>query len=121
SFLVYHPFAAIVTNVEPDHLDFYGTAEAVDAAFASFVRTVDPLGFVVVCADDEGARRLTTLAREDGIDIRTYGTSPDADLRIESMAVAGGGSSYRALLHGEHIVDVTLQVAGEHLARNSAA
>ena len=121
SFLVYRPFAAVVTNVEPDHLDHYGDAAAVDAAFASFVRTVDPLGFVVMCADDEGAVRLADQARADGIDVRTYGTAPTADLRMEELAVSGGGSSYRAVLGGQLVGEVRLQVAGEHLARNSAA
>ncbi|HUR50928.1 MAG TPA: Mur ligase domain-containing protein, partial [Mycobacteriales bacterium] len=75
SFLAYRPHAAVVTNVEPDHLDHYGDEASVHRAFASFVRTVDPLGFVVVCADDEGSARLAGQAREDAIDVRTYGTS----------------------------------------------
>ena len=121
SFLVYRPFAAVVTNVEPDHLDHYGDAASVEAAFASFVRTVDPLGFVVVCADDDGAARLAEEARAEGIDVRTYGTSPSAHLRLEELEVSGGGSSYRAVLRGRDLGLVRLQVAGEHLARNSAA
>jgi UDP-N-acetylmuramate--alanine ligase len=121
SFLVYRPFAAVVTNVEPDHLDHYGDAESVHAAFASFVRTIDPLGFVVLCADDEGTVRLAGVARDEGIDVRTYGTSATADLRLEELVVSGGASAYRAVLHGRRVGEVRLQVAGEHLARNSAA
>jgi UDP-N-acetylmuramate--alanine ligase len=121
SFLVYHPFAAVVTNVEPDHLDHYGDEAAVAEAFASFVRTVDPLGFVVACADDQGALRLIELARADGIDVRTYGTSPTADLRMQDLQVSGSGSAYRAVLKGREIGQVRLLVSGEHVARNSAA
>jgi UDP-N-acetylmuramate--alanine ligase len=121
SFLVYRPFAAIVTNVEPDHLDHYGTEEAVHEAFASFARTVDPLGFVVLCADDPGAARLARTAREDGIDVRTYGTDADADLRLEGLATAGGMTEYRPVMKGRQLAPVRLQVAGEHLGRNSAA
>ncbi len=121
SFLAYHPFAAVVTNVEPDHLDHYGSAEAVDEAFASFVRTVDPLGFVVVCADDPGAARLAKTCRADGVDVRTYGTAPGADLVLEDLQTQGAGSSYRAVWKGRDLGTVRLQVAGEHLARNSAA
>ena len=66
SFLAYRPHAAIVTNVEADHLDHYGDAAAVDRAFEQFVLTVDPRGFVVMCADDEGTRRLAAWAREQG-------------------------------------------------------
>ena len=66
SFLAYRPHAAIVTNVEADHLDHYGDAAAVDRAFEQFVLTVDPAGFVVLCADDPGTRRLAGWARERG-------------------------------------------------------
>jgi UDP-N-acetylmuramate--alanine ligase len=121
SFLVYRPFAAVVTNVEADHLDHYGTAAAVDEAFAAFVRTVDPLGFVVVCADDPGTVRLAEGARADGVDVRTYGTSAGAQLRMEDLSTGAGGSSYRAVWDGRDLGTVRLQVAGEHLARNSAA
>jgi UDP-N-acetylmuramate--alanine ligase len=121
SFLVYRPFAAVVTNVEPDHLDHYGTAEAVHEAFESFVRTIDPLGFVVVCADDPGTVWLAEQARADGIDVRTYGTSVGADLRLVDLTSTGGTSSYTAVLGGRELGTVQLQVAGEHLARNSAA
>ena len=71
SFLLLSPFAAIVTNVEADHLDHYGTAEAVEAAFRDFVRTLDPAGFLVTCADDPGAMALAEFAREQGLDVRT--------------------------------------------------
>ena len=57
AFLVYRPYAAIVTNVEADHLDVWGTEEAYRAAFADFVDTVDPDGFLVCCVDDPGAAR----------------------------------------------------------------
>jgi UDP-N-acetylmuramate--alanine ligase len=62
SFLVYRPYAAIVTNVEPDHLDHYQDEASYRAAFEQFVETVDPGGFVVVCADD-GASTSGPTAR----------------------------------------------------------
>jgi len=122
SFLAYHPFAAVVTNVEADHLDHYGDAESVHAAFVSFVRTVDPLGFVVLCADDPGAVRLAAEARAEGVDVQTYGTAEEADLRLVDLVSEGGGSTYQAVLRaGGPVGTVRLQVAGAHLARNSAA
>jgi len=121
SFLVYEPHAAIVTNVEPDHLDHYLDEQSYRAAFEQFVRTVDPAGFVVACADDPGVRQLTERARADGIDVRTYGTAPDADLRMDSLAISGATSSYQAVLGGRRLGEVRVQVPGAHLARNSAA
>jgi len=119
SFLAYGPHAAIVTNVEPDHLDHYADGQAVDEAFAAFAATVT--GFLVTCADDDGARRLAERARAAGSDVRTYGTSQDADLRMDSLVTAGGTSSWEAVLRGRRLGTVRLQVAGAHLARNSAA
>ena len=120
SFLAYRPHAAIVTNVEADHLDHYGTAEAVDRAFEHFVLTVDPAGFVVLCADDPGTRRLADWARERGVDVRTYGTADDADLRIDALTVSGTTSRYEPVLRGRRLPPVTLAVPGRHLALNSA-
>ena len=119
SFLAYGPHAAIVTNVEPDHLDHYADGQAVDEAFAAFAATVT--GFLVTCADDDGARRLAERARTAGSDVRTYGTSQDADLRMDSLVTMGGTSSWEAVLRGRRLGTVRLQVAGAHLARNSAA
>ncbi|WP_448623851.1 UDP-N-acetylmuramate--L-alanine ligase [Geodermatophilus sp. URMC 64] len=119
SFLLLAPHAAIVTNVEADHLDNYGDLAAVEAAFDRFVQTVHPDGFVVLCADDPGAARLIEVpatARK-----RTYGTAGDADLRLVDVDVAGDGTSYTAVLDGTDLGRVRIRVPGEHMARNSAA
>jgi UDP-N-acetylmuramate--alanine ligase len=119
SFLLLDPFAAIVTNVEADHLDNYGDLAAVEAAFDRFVGTVDPGGFVVVCADDPGATRLRNVPTPGRL--RTYGTAADADLRITDLHVAPDGTSYTATLDGAELGRVRIRVPGEHMARNSAA
>ncbi len=121
SFLVYRPAAAVVTNVEADHLDHYGDAAAVDRAFLAFVDTISPDGFLVACEDDEGARRVIAYARENGVDVRTYGTGEHADLRLDGLAVAGTTSSWSPVLHGRRLPQVRLAVPGRHLALNSAA
>ena len=121
SFLVYGPDAALVTNVEADHLDHYGDVAAVHRAFEQFVDTVDPRGFLVVCADDPGARRLTRHARRSGRDVRTYGLAEDADLRLTDLTVSGLTSRYRPVLGGRQLSPVVLAVPGRHLALNSAA
>ena len=58
AFLVYRPHAALVTNVDADHLDVWGTEEAYHAAFAEFVGTIDPAASSWCCADDPGAAAL---------------------------------------------------------------
>jgi UDP-N-acetylmuramate--alanine ligase len=89
SFLVYRPEVAIVTNVQPDHLDFYGTFEAVQDAYARFARTIEPGGLLVTCADDAGSLTLAAVARAEGIRVLTYGTSPDADVRLTGLGGMG--------------------------------
>ncbi len=120
SFLAYRPHAALVTNVEAEHLDHYGDAESVHRAFEQFVGTVQPAGFVVLCADDPGTRRLAGTARSAGLDVRTYGLAADADLRIDGLAVSGTTSRYQPVLRGRRLPAVALAVPGAHLALNSA-
>ncbi|SDX95598.1 UDP-N-acetylmuramate--L-alanine ligase [Modestobacter sp. DSM 44400] len=120
SFLLLAPFGAIVTNVEADHLDNYGDLAAVEAAFDIFMGTVDAGGFVVLCADDPGAGRLrgapTAAAR-----VRTYGLSADADLQLSDLEVGRDGTRYTAVLDGEPLGPVQIQLPGAHMALNSAA
>ena len=119
SFLLLAPFGAIVTNVEADHLDNYGDLAAVEAAFDRFLETVDPKGFVVVCADDPGAARLRTV--DCAARLRTYGRAEDADLRLLDLDVAADGTSYTAVIDGAVLGRVRIQLPGEHMALNSAA
>jgi UDP-N-acetylmuramate--alanine ligase len=121
SFLLYSPTAAVVTNVEPDHLDHYGTPEAVAEAFDSFARRVQPGGFLVACADDEGAVRLATSARAAGVDVRTYGEAAHADLRLDHLTTRGLGSSFEPVLLGRRSARVELRLPGRHNALNAAA
>lgn len=96
SFLAYLPDIAVVTNVQPDHLDFYGTYEAVQDAYAQFAATIRPGGLLVTCTDDAGARRLAERVRNAGGRVLTYGEAPDADVRV--TAVQGEGMTSRAVL-----------------------
>ncbi|WP_051515395.1 UDP-N-acetylmuramate--L-alanine ligase [Candidatus Blastococcus massiliensis] len=119
SFLLLEPFGAIVTNVEADHLDNYGDLAAVESAFDRFLQTVDPDGFVIVCADDPGAARLRGVATPARL--RTYGRAGDADLRLVDLHVGVDATSYTAVLDGSELGHVRIQVPGEHMALNSAA
>ena len=121
SFLAYRPSAAVVTNVEADHLDHYRSVQAYEQAFRDFVDTVDPAGFLVVCADDPGARALGVWARDRGVDVRTYGSRGDADLRLDALTTDGQGSRWQAVLHGRRLGEVVVPVPGVHHARNGAA
>ncbi|ROP43086.1 UDP-N-acetylmuramate--L-alanine ligase [Pseudokineococcus lusitanus] len=128
SFLVYAPELSVVTNVQPDHLDHYGTPAAVERAFGAFAGRVRPGGTLVVCADDPGAARLAAAVRAAGAQrpgrwpaVVTYGLDAAADVRLVDVAPAGGRISFR-LLEGDvdHGV-VDLGVPGVHNALDAAA
>ena len=76
AFLHYAPYAAIVTNIEADHLDHWETEEAYAQAFDDFAATVDPAGFLVCCVDDAGAAALAARQRAAGLRVVTVSTRP---------------------------------------------
>lgn len=121
SFLLLSPDAAVVTNVEVDHLDQHGTADAYARVFEEFVTKITPGGFLVVCADDPGARLLADFARTQPLRVRTYGESADADLRLADIQVSPDGTRYQAFRDGVPLGQVRIPVPGRHMALNSAA
>ncbi|MGZ8751070.1 MAG: UDP-N-acetylmuramate--L-alanine ligase [Pseudonocardia sp.] len=121
SFLAYDPLVAVVTNVEADHLDTYGTVEAYEAAFDRFAQRLRPDGFLVVCADDPGARRLGEKVAAQGRPVWTYGESPDADVHIGGLVLEGSGSAFELVVRGRGEGRVRLSVPGRHNALNATA
>jgi UDP-N-acetylmuramate--alanine ligase len=87
SLLEYTPNVAVVTNIESDHLDFYGSTDAYVGVFDSFVERLAPGGTLVVCTDDPGAAALAQRSAELGIRVLRYGSAP---------ALAGKSSSASA-------------------------
>ena len=106
---------AIVTNVEPDHLENWGGEEALRAGFRRFVAGVG--GPVVLCADDPGAGALVPAAARP----ITYGLDPSADYRIEDVAPAGTGVRFALVHEGERVAVEVPAAPGVHNARNAAA
>jgi UDP-N-acetylmuramate--alanine ligase len=119
SFIEYKPLAAIVTNIEHDHVDFFHTPEAVTAAFDSFAATISPDGFLVYCADDAGARRLGTSALKS--DAVSYGEAEGADLRIDQIELKAASSSARVMWRGRAVGNLEMQIPGYHNLLNAAA
>ena len=119
SFVEYHPFGAIVTNVEHDHVDHFSTPESVFAAFQSFTQTIHPQGFLVYCADDVGSSTLGESVNH--CPTWSYGTAIGADLRLDEIVLEPGGSHARALWQGRSLGTLEIQIPGEHNLRNAAA
>jgi UDP-N-acetylmuramate--alanine ligase len=121
AFLVYSPSVALVTNVEADHLDNYGTEEAYHAAFTAFLDRIVPDGCLVICVDDPGAAHLARQARAKGITTVAVGESAEADLRVEALSFAGSSSSFTVLDRGRRLGEVVLQIPGRHYVLDAAA
>jgi len=121
AFLVYTPHAAIVTNVEADHLDIWGTEEAYRAAFVDFLDRIDPAGFVVLCTDDAGATDLAATARARGLRVVGVGESASADLRARDLAFAGATSAFTVERAGAELGRITLQIPGRHYVLDALA
>lgn len=131
SLLNYAPEVAVVTNVEADHLDHHGTAEAVHQVFVDFTARIVEGGTLILCLDDDGAAQLmgrvrsTLVAR--GVGILTYGFSEEADLRITGQADGAEGRPGQLLTVAdsraghEGQVSLRLGVPGRHNALNALA
>ncbi|MGX9792199.1 UDP-N-acetylmuramate--L-alanine ligase [Mycobacterium sp. MMS18-G62] len=124
SLLEYTPDVAVVTNIEADHLDFYGSAEAYSAVFDDFVERLKPGGALVVCTDDPGAAGLAERTAALGIRVLRYGSEPDAGLAatLVDWEQQGTGAVAHVQLHGEqHPRVMRLAVPGRHMALNALA
>ena len=119
SFIAYHPYGAIITNIEYDHVDYFADESAVFEVFSDFIKTIDSEGFLIYCNDDKGARKLGSAVTSTRT--FTYGTSPDSDLVIDQITLLPLGSSGRAIWHGKVIGKLELSVPGHHNLMNAAA
>jgi len=114
TFLLYNTAVALITNVDADHLDHYGTHEAFDAAFVEFASRASEL--VVISSDDPGAKRVTSQLRRARV--ISFGEDSAADVRLHSVVTAGPVSF--VLRYRELDYPVALTVPGRHNAINAA-
>ena len=117
SFLIYDTAVALITNVDPEHLDFYGSREAFMQAFVDFARGAREQ--VVISADDPGALEVLAALREDGDGpaIRTFGEAADADVRLIDVDDSGPVRFTVEIDGAQH--SAQLAVYGRHNAVNA--
>ena len=111
SFLELKPTVAVVTNVEPDHLDTYGDLEALIRAFGEFLDALPEEGRGIICGDDPGASRLLTELDGRGY---TYGISSGSRLRAIGAETSPPGTRFRIVEDGTDQGAFTLSVPGAH-------
>lgn len=119
SFRQYPAEIVVITNVEADHLDNWGTPQRYAAGFVALA-TADRVGAVVLSADDRGTRALLPAIRAAGKHVITFGESADADVRVSDVTFAGRGSASR-LSYADDEGELTLAVPGRYNVLNAAA
>ncbi|MBP2295339.1 UDP-N-acetylmuramate--L-alanine ligase [Azospirillum rugosum] len=116
---------AVVTNMDPEHLDFYGTFDNARAAFDSFVQNIPFYGFAALCIDHPEVQAM--IPRVSDRRIITYGFSPQADVRAVNVRLGTEGADYDVVIDDRHtgetrtIAGVRLPMYGPHNVQNSLA
>jgi UDP-N-acetylmuramate--alanine ligase len=118
TFLLLSPAIAVVTNIDPEHLDYYGDMDRVKSAYLEFMNRVPFFGATVLCLDDTTVRTLAPQVRKR---IITYGTSPDADFVARDLAVVGMETRFHVEQGGRRLGELTLRLPGRHHALNALA
>ncbi len=122
TFLVLPTTLGIVTNVEADHLNYWGSYEAIEQAFVDFmVGTINHDGVTVACGDDSGAKVVTQRARKLGAKVITYGQSDENDAVLKLLPSGSVGSEFTIAYQGQTHGPIKLLVPGVHNALNATA
>ena len=121
SFHHLRPTVAVITTLEADHLDIYGSLDAVEESFRVFADSVPEDGLIAGCADDHGAARLLAALPGGPERIVTYGTAAGAMLRAEAVEPSPEGCRFRVRERGRLLGSATLRAPGLHNLRNALA
>jgi UDP-N-acetylmuramate--alanine ligase len=114
---------AVVTNIDPEHLDFYGDFDALKAAFETFVGNIPFYGFAALCIDHPVVQGM--IPKLSDRRVLTYGLSPQADIRVVDLRLGRDGAHYDVVIadgeRGRVIRDLYLPMFGRHNVQNSLA
>ncbi len=118
SFLRLAPVIAIITNIDPEHLEHYGSFEALQAAFVTFANSVPFWGLSVLCLDHAGVQAVLPRMTRRTV---TYGFSSQADLVATEVEAEGWGMRFQVRQRGEPLGAVRLRLPGRHNVSNALA
>lgn len=120
TFLLLSPTIAVVTNIDPEHLDHYGSVAELEASFLAFINKVPFYGLAVLGLDHP---RVRSLLREVNKPYVTYGWSPDAQIRGQELGVARHGlpTTVEVMSDGTKLGELTLNLPGRHFVSNALA
>jgi UDP-N-acetylmuramate--alanine ligase len=118
SFLKLHPSIAVVTNIDPEHMDHYGTLDALQTAFVEFCNRVPFYGLNVLCLDHPNVQALLPRLEKRAV---TYGSSHMADYRLEGITLEGFTTRFTAFRRDEPLGEFRVRMVGAHNALNALA
>jgi len=118
TFLLLSPIIAVVTNIDPEHLDHFGDIERVREAYRQFVQRVPFYGLAVLCIDNVNVRAMLPQLNKRFV---TYGTVPDAEWQARDLKVEGLRTTFELWRREERLGTVHLQIPGRHNALNALA
>jgi len=118
SFLKLHPSIAVVTNIDPEHLDHYGDLEALKRAFVEFCNRVPFYGLNVLCLEHPNVQALLPFIEKRFV---TYGHAHTADYRLEEVRLDGFATRFRVYRRNEDLGQFTVRMVGAHNALNALA
>ncbi len=118
TFLLLSPTIAIVTNIDPEHLDHYGSVEKAVEAFCEFINRVPFYGRSILCIDSDRVRALLPRVRKRFL---TYGLSPDAEVTAKDLRVEGFDTKFIAVRDDVELGEVRIGMPGHHVAQNALA
>jgi len=124
TFLRLRSTVAVVTNIDPEHLDHHGDFESLQRAFADFVQNIPFYGFAVLCADHPVVQEMAS--RIENRRLVTYGFNPQAEVRGLDLAMGPEGARFEAAVTGPggeswSLGEITLPMAGRHNVLNALA
>lgn len=113
---------AVVTNIDPEHLDHYGSVEALHRAFENFLENIPFYGLAICCIDHPAVQAL--IARVEDRRILTYGFGPQADISAENLQLENGGTRFDLVVNGRdgqsaRVENLFLRMVGEHNVQNA--
>jgi len=118
SFLFLSPTIAVITNIDEEHLDYYGSLDTIRQAFATFVNRVPFYGTIILPSDEPHAASLRPHAKRRTV---TYALGAGADVEGRDLAVGPGGVRFNLRVRGRDEGPIALKVTGVHNARNALA
>lgn len=121
AFLEYEPDIALITNVTPDHLDYFGTEDAYYETFVTFARQVKRNGTLIICGDDPGAERVRASLTGVEFNVESYGLNPRNHWLAGTPQELGERVAFEVVRQGSTLGDIQIQRPGRHMILNGIA